>query len=100
MGNASPKSLDDLATSNYFNVVASVDLDYLNLNVTTKESYGKRYHIVPSKVVVNKDVLLLKKQHTTLQNHNRIGRPSYPCGGSGGFINGGCEDVPVTCSTG
>nr|CCA18949.1 AlNc14C60G4412 [Albugo laibachii Nc14] len=53
--NAAPRSLEGLATSNYFDVLQTVDVEFQKIDVTTIPNLGQRYQIKPSKIVIVKD---------------------------------------------
>ncbi|CCI46097.1 unnamed protein product [Albugo candida] len=79
LSNAPPKSLDGFATSNYFNVLGSVEVDFVKIDVTTKADFGKRYQIVPSKLVVKNDLADSKEaSHFMKKNHTRIEKDDRP----------------------
>ncbi|CCI46830.1 unnamed protein product [Albugo candida] len=79
LSNPPPKSLEGFATSNYFNVLGSVDVDFVKIDVTTKADFGKRYQIVPSKLVVKNDLADSKEaSHFMKKNHTRIEKDDRP----------------------
>lgn len=52
---ARSKTPKSLCTSNYSVVLDSVDVEYSKIDITTSLDFGRRYHIVSSKVVGSKD---------------------------------------------
>ena len=79
LSKAPPKKLEGLATSNFFDVLSTIDVEYTKIDVTTNPAFRKRYHIVPTNVVVPKDVATSKEAaHFFTKKHTKIVKDSHP----------------------
>nr|CCA15736.1 AlNc14C14G1642 [Albugo laibachii Nc14] len=76
---APPRQLTGLATTNYFEVLQSIDVEYKTIDVSTREELGMRYHVVPSRIETPTSVAVSKEAtHFLEKNHTRIAKDERP----------------------
>ena len=79
VSNAPPRKLTGLATTNYFEVLESIDVEYETIDVSKREEFGMRYHVVPSRIETPTSVTVSKEAtHFLKKNHTRIAKDERP----------------------
>nr|CCA19835.1 AlNc14C80G5247 [Albugo laibachii Nc14] len=79
VSNAPPRKLTGLATTNYFEVLESIDVEYETIDVSKREEFGMRYHVVPSRIETPASVEVSKEAtHFIKKNHTHIAKDERP----------------------
>ena len=63
-----PRALPGLATSNYFAVLASMDVEIEDFEVVANPAHGKRIQIIPGKAQISTQVATSKEAATFIEN--------------------------------